>query len=1045
MSEDVMKAIIRTIYDGKGVNDAKQDIQGIQKEANNTGNVLSKAFEIGKFAVFGEAIKRATMFIADMSKKSADYIETLNVLEVAFDGNTQSIRNFTSQMAKTLNLDESTLISAAAHFKVLSKSMGMATETGEKLSELMTKMTLDLSSLYNMDFDKAQTALQYAMEGRGTSLKQRTGVSVLETSVQTTLDTLGVDAYVEDMNDAEKALARVITMEYQLMSSQGDLARTIEAPANQMRVMGEQLQMLARNIGNVFLPVVAAVLPYLNAFFIILNKIISALARLVGYKEGMFDTFEESNAIDYFDGVGGAIDGVGKSADKTAKKLQGLRGFDKLNVIRTPEPTSGGGGGAGGGGGGINPNLLKAFNSMADKYKTMLDGLETKATRIANQIIGWVKGLVEFNKEANKTQLESIGKSVKSIGESMNYIFSSDALQKSAKNFADSIKKALDSVVKNAITIGINLADGIIGGFAQFLDSKKQDIVDDLTRAFDIGTAFNNAVSEFTGSLADISSVFTGDNFKGIVESVYSTFYEVFANVKLLAAQSGTDIFTALTDPINNNADKIREALDGSFGWLKTILETIEGIVTNIFDSIWSAYDSTIKPMIDGISEFMSKNLGQILDSYNKYISPVIDSITKRVSELYKNYINPIITEIIGILADLGAIIVEIWKRKVQPVIDWITKKVVPVLMPVIKVLADSVINTAESILSAIKMVLGILQGLLDFVVGVFTGDWEKAFEGIKEIIDAFKTRFEEIFGGIIEWLSQNVILPIQTMFQEVWDKIVKIFSPIVDFFAKLFKPIVENIKIMKDDIIIIITFIWNKIVEIFGKATQWVSDTIINPIKEKINELKDWFDNKITNAQQKIEEVKRFIINKFTEAKNAVKNTFSPLVDFFSNLWDKIKAKCKSAGSTIGNAVGGAFKNAINGVLSSADKVINAPIKGINSLLDKIREIPGLKGLKKLNAISIPRMAEGGLPQVGQMFIANERGAELVGHIGGQSFVANQNQVLDLIDKKLQNAGGLNNATFIVQVGDEQIAKKVLKDLNGMAKSNGKTITIGG
>ena len=334
----------KSTYDSQGEDKATQGLQNVEKKGKDVGSSLKTAFSVGKFAIFGTAIKKVTQYMAEASKKSADYIETLNVLQVAFDGNTESIRKFSSKLADTLNLDDSTIISAAAHFKVLTKSMGIATETGEKLSKLMTQMTLDLSSLYNIDFDKAQTALQYAMEGRGTSLKQRTGVSVLETSVQTTMDVLGIDAYVEDMNDAEKAIARVITMEYQLMSSQGDLARTIEAPANQFRIMKEQINMLARNIGNVLLPAVAKILPYLNAILIVLNAIISALARLVGYKEDMFDTFEDSNTIDYFGDVGSAIDGVGNSADAAAKKLQGLRGFDKLNVIKSPTETGGAGG-----------------------------------------------------------------------------------------------------------------------------------------------------------------------------------------------------------------------------------------------------------------------------------------------------------------------------------------------------------------------------------------------------------------------------------------------------------------------------------------------------------------------------------------------------------------------------------------------------------------------------------------------------------------------------------------------------------------------------
>ena len=99
-----------------------------------------------------------------------------------------------------------------------------------------------------------------------------------------------------------------------------------------------------------------------------------------------------------------------------------------------------------------------------------------------------------------------------------------------------------------------------------------------------------------------------------------------------------------------------------------------------------------------------------------------------------------------------------------------------------------------------------------------------------------------------------------------------------------------------------------------------------------------------------------------------------------------------------------------------------------------------------KYGYIKITPYAQGGLPPVGQLFIANEKGPELVGQIGGQSFVANQNQVVDLIDRKLGNAnGGVQNATFIIQVGDEEVAKATLNKLQDIAKSNGKPIIIGG
>ena len=388
---------------GNGAKQAKDDVKDLEKNVQNINKTLSSA-------VITATLSKVSQKLMEAVKKSADYIETLNLLDVAYNGNTKAVREFTKQYAEILNLDDSTLISSAAHFKVLSQSMGLATETGEKFAKLLTQMTLDVSSLYNIDFEKAQSALQYAVEGRGTSLKQRTGVSVLETTVQNTLDTLGIDAVVEDMNDAEKAIARLISMEYQLQSSQGDLARTIEAPANQFRVLAEQATMAGRNIGNIFLSAVANVLPYLNGLMIALNKILAAIASLFGYSEGMFDFFDSGYVVSItyiFNELFGSVSGVVISADKTKKKLLGLRGFDRLNVIKTPTESKGSGGG--GGGTGVNPKLLDAFNKMADLYDSKLAGVRTKATEISEQILKWLGFTKKLNPETGKIELKYQG------------------------------------------------------------------------------------------------------------------------------------------------------------------------------------------------------------------------------------------------------------------------------------------------------------------------------------------------------------------------------------------------------------------------------------------------------------------------------------------------------------------------------------------------------------------------------------------------------------------------------------------------------------
>ena len=217
-AEDAIKGV------GKTAEDTSNKVQKSSSGFNKMFDGIFKNISIGAIA---KGLQIAGQKMVELSKIQADYIESLNLLDVAFDGNTKSIREFTSAYSEILNLDEATLINSASHFKMLGQSMGLAADEGERFSKVLTQMNLDVSSLYNLSFKDAQNALQNATMGRGTALKQKTGVSVLESTVQTTLTTLGVDAYVKDMNDTEKAIARVISMMYQLRTSQGDLARTI--------------------------------------------------------------------------------------------------------------------------------------------------------------------------------------------------------------------------------------------------------------------------------------------------------------------------------------------------------------------------------------------------------------------------------------------------------------------------------------------------------------------------------------------------------------------------------------------------------------------------------------------------------------------------------------------------------------------------------------------------------------------------------------------------------------------------------------------------
>ena len=209
------------------------------------------------------------------------------------------------------------------------------------------------------------------------------GADITQSTLQTTLDNLGIENTVNQLSFAEKRLLIIISLTQQLNASIGDMGRTIESPSNQLRIMSEQWERLSRAVGNVFLPILRKILPYLNAILMVLTEIISTIATLVGYKLEDFDYFSASTT--------GAwdLDDALTSANSSAKKLkQGLRGFDKLNVITTP--SSSGSGASGGVSGGINPKLLEAFNKTFEDYQKALSDVEMKATRIRDRIMEWL-------------------------------------------------------------------------------------------------------------------------------------------------------------------------------------------------------------------------------------------------------------------------------------------------------------------------------------------------------------------------------------------------------------------------------------------------------------------------------------------------------------------------------------------------------------------------------------------------------------------------------------------------------------------------------
>ena len=364
----------------------KNEMKNVKNEADDT----SKRISAIKFGAIILALRKVANVTGKLVDKSADYLENINLYQVAFNGVYQEADKFVNKLSEMYGLDESWGTRTVGIFRQLANAMGLANQEADRLSYLMTQMSIDISSLFNVDVDRASQILQSALAGQTRPIRSVTGADITMNTLQQTLNDLNIDRAINQLSFAEKRLVIVVSLTKQLTQATGDWGRTLESPANQTRILSEQWERLTRSLGNVLLPVVAKILPYINGILMAMVEILDIIASLVGFKTEDFDYFTgiADSVLDLEDGLDGATE--------SAKKLkQGLRGFDKLNVITTPSAGAGGVGASGG----ISGDILGAYNKAYEEYMGKLKKVKMRATEIRDSIMEWLG----FTKQVDST------------------------------------------------------------------------------------------------------------------------------------------------------------------------------------------------------------------------------------------------------------------------------------------------------------------------------------------------------------------------------------------------------------------------------------------------------------------------------------------------------------------------------------------------------------------------------------------------------------------------------------------------------------------
>lgn len=357
-----------------------------RKATSTTGQFTSglKALNVAAVAI---TFRKIGHFIAQAVTESNKYQEDLNLFTVALGQYAAEAQNYAEKVSDVMGIDPAQWLRNQGVFNTLLTGFGDTAERAQLMSQNLTQLGYDISSFFNISIEDAMQKLQSGISGELEPLR-RLGYDLSQARLEQTALNLGIKESVANMTQAEKAELRYYAIMTQVTTAQGDMARTLEAPANQLRILQAQLTQAARAIGNIFIPALNAILPYAIAVAQVIREIANALANLAGFK---------LTEVDY-SGVNSAAVGAGSLADNlddaagAAKKLkQYTAGFDELNVFA---PNTGSGSGAGAGGAGGFDFDLPTYDFLGDAVQTRIGEIKKMIEDTLAEITTIVSGFM---------------------------------------------------------------------------------------------------------------------------------------------------------------------------------------------------------------------------------------------------------------------------------------------------------------------------------------------------------------------------------------------------------------------------------------------------------------------------------------------------------------------------------------------------------------------------------------------------------------------------------------------------------------------------
>lgn len=833
---------------------------------SSTGHWRGLASAIGKFYATYFLVIRAIRILGKAVNYSSELTEVQNVVDVTFGKMSGKVEEFSKNSIKQLGMSELSVKQYASRFQAMGSAMGIGgnqignanaflnkqtngyvglSDSMADVSLNLTKLTADMASFYDVSQKDVAEDLQAIFTGQTRPLREY-GIDLTQATLKEWALKNGLDADISSMSQAEKTMLRYQYVLANTTAAQGDFARTSDTWANQIRILKQQFQQLGLVIGK---GVIAAFKPFIRGLNSVLGKVISfsetvlnALGQIFGWKfeisaGGITDDIDDASSgmDDLSDGAGNTASGI-KDATDAAKKFKSVvLGIDELNLNEPDNDTGSGSGGSGGSGGGGSSagsssggltTKMEASDGILKAYESNIKTLYQLGSYISGTIADSLNA-IDWNSVYEKARNFGSG-----LADFLNGLITPDLFGAVGKTIANSLNTAIYAALSlgegiNAYGYGESVAEGINQFFKNFDFSSLAETLNvwvDNLELFIKGFADK---IEWKYVFSGIRDFFSNLEIDTVVVAIGAIAWKfgAFGAIK-------TALLTPITTAVSQmNFQSVAILIrDG----IKNALSKLTGsVIPNLAEFLGiSAGAATVVVAVIAAIGIAIKDLWDTSESFRQSVSDMWGNIKETVANawtiIWDNTLKPGFEDVKNMFDSLGELWGTIYDAYESSGAKDLFEKIVvffgKTLVMTFKTNITMVANFIHVIGTVVSTVMQVFTAVIDFINGVFSGDWQTAWQDLK-------TSIITIFSPITDWFSEkfnaayNAIKSawafVGTWASEKWNQIKAPFKSVKKWFSDAFQSAYNSVK-----------QIWKGI----GKFFSGVANDIISPIGKAVN-----------------------------------------------------------------------------------------------------------------------------------------------------------------------------------------------------------------